>query len=124
MAISPVKFAALVADSLRLVPAEFQPYLANVAIDVEDEPDDELRAEMELADDETLFGVYTGTPLTERGETEPLFPDRIVIFRLPLLDEFGDDPAELRHEIARTVIHEIAHHFGIDEDRLAELGWE
>jgi predicted Zn-dependent protease with MMP-like domain len=50
-------------------------------------------------------------------------PDRITIFRRPLLEEF-DNPDELRHEVARTVIHEIAHHFGIGEDRLTELGWD
>jgi len=124
MRISRDKFARLVEAGLQLVPAGFRDYLENVTVEIQDEPADDLRAEMELADDETLFGVYLGTPLPERGEQEPLYPDRIVIFRLPLLDEFGDDPDQLRHQIARTVIHEIAHHFGIDEDRLTDLGWE
>jgi len=121
--LSPAQFERLVAESLSLVPPEFRRWMDNVAIVVEDEPSEEVRREMELADDETLFGLYTGTPLTERTVDYAGLPDQITIYRLPILDEF-DDPAEIRREVARTVIHEIAHHFGIGEDRLRELGWD
>jgi predicted Zn-dependent protease with MMP-like domain len=97
--------------------------LDNVQIVVEDEPSEELLVEMGVPVDETLFGLYTGTPLTERTGEYAGMPDRITIFRLPLLDEC-DDKNQLQREVARTVIHEIAHHFGIDESRLAELGWD
>ncbi len=120
---SPSRFAKLVDEAIGLVPPEFRQVLDNVAIVVEDEPADDLRADLGLADDETLFGFYSGTPLTERGIDHSELPDQIIIYRLPLTEEFPD-PDELRREVARTVIHEIAHHFGIDEDRLTELGWQ
>jgi predicted Zn-dependent protease with MMP-like domain len=120
---SPGNFEQLVESALALVPAEFRPHLDNVQIVVEDMPSDKLLADLGVPQDETLFGLYTGTPLTERTVEYAGLPDRITIFRLSLLAEF-DDPQELRREVARTVIHEIAHHFGIDEARLAELGWD
>ncbi len=124
MKLSPTKFAQLVEEGLALIPAELRQHIDNVGIVIEDEPSLELLDDLNIPDDETLYGLYTGTPLTERAvEGEPLLPDKIVIYRRPLLEDF-DDPDEIRREIARTVIHEIAHHFGIDEQRLAELGWE
>jgi predicted Zn-dependent protease with MMP-like domain len=119
---SPREFERLVTESLKLIPAEFHPYLDNVQFVIEDEPSNDLLDEMQVPLDQTLYGLYSGTPLTERTTDYAGFPDRITIYRRPLLEDF-DDPAELRHEVARTVIHEVAHHFGLDEDRLAELGW-
>ena len=88
--------------------------MSNVDIVVEDEN----------AEDPDLFGLYLGIPLTERGESYAgVLPDKIAIYRIPLEEEFGDDAALLEEEIRVTVLHEIAHHFGIDEERLAELGW-
>ena len=85
----------------------------------------EIVVEDEHPEDPDLFGLYLGIPLTERGSSYAgALPDKIAIYRFPLVDEFGDDPAVLEEEIRITVIHEIAHHFGIDEDRLAELGYE
>ena len=71
-----------------------------------------------------LLGLYEGTPLTERGDfwAAGSLPDRITIFRLPTL-AVCDDRADVVEEVAITVVHEIAHHFGIDDDRLSELGW-
>ena len=117
------EFEVLVADSLTIVPEEFRQYVANVPVVVEEEPTEKLLVELGIPAEETLFGLYEGTPLTERTTEYSALPDRIIIFRRPLLDEF-DDPLDLRREVARTVIHEIAHHFGIDEDRLVELGWD
>ena len=84
----------------------------------------EIVVEEQNAEDPDLYGLYLGIPLTERdtGYAGAL-PDKIAIYRLPLVEEFGDDPEVLEDEIRITVLHEIAHHFGIDEDRLTELGW-
>ena len=123
MKIAPPEFEKLVADALTTIPKELRAHIDNVQIVIEDEPDDELLSDLGVPPDETLFGLYEGTPLTERTTQYSAFPDRIVIFRKPLLEAF-DDPREIRREVARTVIHEIAHHFGIDEDRLTALGWD
>jgi predicted Zn-dependent protease with MMP-like domain len=69
-----------------------------------------------------LYGLYEGVPLTERGIDAPLEPDRITIFRHTLEQDFRD-PAELEREISITVLHELAHYFGIDEERLDDLGY-
>lgn len=82
----------------------------------------ELVIEDEHPDDPDLFGLYEGVPLPERGDEAGMLPDRISIYRRPLEEEFPD-PAELQEEIRITVLHELAHHFGIDEDRLDELGY-
>jgi len=96
--------------------------MENVQILVEDEPSAELREEMGLQRGQTLFGLYQGVPLTERTTNYMNLPDTITIFRKPILRLFHTPP-EIRREIARTVIHEIAHHFGIDDDRIEDLGW-
>ena len=95
------------------LPVELADALRNVAVVVEDEN----------ADDPDLFGLYQGVPLPERGDGAGLLPDKISIYRRPLEESF-DDPDELREEIRTTVLHELAHYFGIDEDRLIELGYE
>jgi predicted Zn-dependent protease with MMP-like domain len=123
VAISTREFERLVAESLEMIPDELRGHISNVEIMIEDEPSDKLLDELGVPPDDTLFGLYEGTPLTERSTEYSGLPDRIIIFRQPLLEEF-DDPLDLRREIARTVIHEVAHHFGIDEERLAELGWD
>jgi predicted Zn-dependent protease with MMP-like domain len=108
------KFEDHVRRALDALPAELRQAMSNVEIVVEDENED----------DPDLFGLYTGIPLTERDSGYAgALPDKIEIYRLPLEDEFGDDPAVLEDEIRITVIHELAHHFGIDDDRLDELGW-
>ena len=100
--------------ALDSLPPQLREAMSNVEIVVEDEN----------PDDPDLFGLYLGIPLTERESYAGVLPDKIAIYRLPLEEEFGDDPAVLEDEIRITVVHEIAHHFGIDEDRLAELGWQ
>jgi predicted Zn-dependent protease with MMP-like domain len=123
MKLTASEFEKLVEDGLTLIPEEIRSRISNVQLVIEEEPSDELLDELGVPPDETLFGLYTGVPLTERTVEYSALPDRIIIFRRPLLEEF-DNPLEIRREVARTVIHEVAHHFGIDEDRLAELGWE
>jgi predicted Zn-dependent protease with MMP-like domain len=107
-------FEEHVRAALDSLPPELQRAMSNVEIVVEDEN----------PEDPDLFGLYLGIPLTERGESYAgVLPDKIAIYRIPLEEEFGDDPEVLEEEIRVTVVHEIAHHFGIDEDRLSELGW-
>ena len=106
-------FDALVDRALDEIPDEIARLVHNVVVLVEDDPPD---------DDPDLLGVYDGVSLTERGTDHTGLPDRITIFRRPLL-EMCRDPDELVREVRITVVHEIAHHFGIDDDRLHELGY-
>jgi predicted Zn-dependent protease with MMP-like domain len=122
MQMSDRRFRGLVDEALALVPAEFRPYLAGVPVVIEAWAPDALLDELGLPEDDTLYGLYSGRSLTE-GPPEPGdLPPCITIYRGPLLEDCEDE-ADLRDEIATTVIHELAHHFGIDEDRLEELGW-
>jgi predicted Zn-dependent protease with MMP-like domain len=82
----------------------------------------ELSVEDVHPDDPDLFGLYEGVPLPERGDWAGSLPDRIRIFRRPLVESFPD-PAELEEEIRITVLHELAHYFGLDEDQLENLGY-
>jgi predicted Zn-dependent protease with MMP-like domain len=110
-----VRFEDHVRAALDSLPPRLREAMSNVEIVVEEEN----------REDPDLFGLYLGIPLTERGEGYAgALPDKIAIYRLPLEEEFGDDPEVLEDEIRITVVHEIAHHFGIDEDRLSELGWQ
>jgi len=110
---SPHRFDELVSDALDLIPAKLAAAIDNVVVLVEgrhpDEPD--------------LLGLYEGVALTERDSTYAgALPDTITIYRDALL-QMCDSEADVVEEVAITVIHEIAHHFGIDDDRLHELGW-
>jgi predicted Zn-dependent protease with MMP-like domain len=112
---SPDRFSEFVSDALDEVPAELLGLMDNVVVLVEDEPDN---------GEPDLLGVYEGYALTDRGwDYNAVLPDRIIIFRNPTL-RICDTEAEVLEEIATTVVHEIAHHFGIDDSRLTELGWD
>jgi predicted Zn-dependent protease with MMP-like domain len=115
------RFQRLVREALDEIPAAFRPFLERVEVRVEDWPDPLLLASLGLPEDDTLYGLYQGTPLTERGHDPDLWPERILIFRGPLEEDFPE-AEELREEIRITVLHEVAHHFGLDEARLRELG--
>lgn len=113
------RFELLVRRGLRLLPEPVQRKLDNVAIVVEDEPANDRKGQPE-----PLFGLYEGQPLTERGgDYSMILPDKITLYRVPLEDAFPDR-LELARQVRITLIHELAHHFGIDEDRLEELGWQ
>ena len=109
------EFEDAVRAALDEIPLELARLIDNVVVLVEDEPP---------ADDPELLGLYEGTPLTERGEwwAAGSLPDRITIYRNPTL-AICEDRDEVVEEVAVTVVHEVAHHFGIDDDRLHELGW-
>lgn len=116
-------FEETVERAIARLPEPIRSRMENIAIMVESRPSAELLAQMGLGPDETLFGLYTGIPLPQRSATEPpLYPDEILIFREPL-EEFCRDLQELEEEIEITVAHEVAHFLGIDEGRLAELGY-
>jgi predicted Zn-dependent protease with MMP-like domain len=114
-------FAALVADALDALPPAVLAWLDNVDVLVEDWPTRRQRSGVGLRGRGTLLGLYEGVPLTARGGGYHLVaPDRITLFRGPILALCRSE-AEVRAEIQRTVVHELAHHFGIDDDRLDEL---
>lgn len=124
MRLSSRDFDRVVARAVARISAEIQPHLENVQVTVQKRPSRELLAEMDLPPDEPLLGVYLGESLSERSVFEPLrYPDSIVIFQEPL-EEMCRSVKELEEQIEITVVHEIAHHLGIDEDRLAELGYD
>ncbi|MGI8949172.1 MAG: metallopeptidase family protein [Ornithinimicrobium sp.] len=107
------EFEDAVADALDEVPPELMGLVDNVVFLVEDEP---------APDEPELLGLYDGVPLTERDDWGGALPDRITLYRGPL-SRMCESREELLEEIAVTVVHEIAHHFGIEDDRLHELGW-
>ena len=112
--LTPEQFDAAVEEALELIPAQFREAMANVAVLVEAEPPE---------GDEGLLGVYDGIPVTDWGEDwGGTLPDRITVFQGPL-ERMCTSREELLEEIAVTVVHEVAHRFGIDDDRLHELGW-
>lgn len=107
--------------ALASIPLPFARALDEVAIVIADEPTREELRESGLDDDETLYGLYEGTPRTEWGADGVPAPNRITLYRLPLEEDFPD-PRDLADEVRETVIHELAHHLGIDDDRLEALG--
>ena len=116
-------FEQLISDAIEELPDEFREKLKNVAIIVEDYPSPELMERMEVPPGDTLFGLYEGVPLTERGFfAEPLYPDRIFIFQRAIEDEC-DSPDEVKEELKVTLVHEVAHFFGMDDDDLEEIGY-
>jgi len=106
------------------LPRQFREQLDNVEIVVDHRPsEDLLRAEGLDPRHDTLYGIYEGVPLPERSLLDPpLLPDKITIFAEPLLQDFPE-PEELREEIRLTVLHEIAHYFGMDDDEIEDLGY-
>lgn len=107
-------FEELVRDALDQVPADLAAQMENVVVLVEDDSP---------VDSPTLLGLYTGIPLTERDPMwGGMLPDRIMIYRNPIL-AICETEQDVVDEVLITVVHEIAHHFGIDDDRLHELGW-
>jgi predicted Zn-dependent protease with MMP-like domain len=114
------EFEAAVQDALDSIPGKLARAMDNVAVFIEDDyvprPGEDP--------DTVLLGLYEGVPLTERDSwwDAGSLPDRITIFREPILD-ICSSREDVIHEVAVTVVHEIAHHFGIDDDRLHELGW-
>lgn len=119
----PGSFERQVQAALDGLPPDIARLLATVAVVVEDLPTPEQAGDAGRDSDGWLYGVYEGTPLIEWGADHVPFPNVITLFRIPLQEDFPD-PGELAWEIQRTVVHELAHHAGIDDDRLHELGYD
>lgn len=115
-----VTFQDLVADALDSLPEEFAQRMENVEVVVEPEPPPEMLAQLPRG--VTLFGLYHGVPLTRRGQYGNVLPDKISIYEGPIT-RIARTPERITHQVRKTVIHEIAHHFGISDARLHELGW-
>lgn len=112
--VTEAEFEELVADALDLIPPDLADQMSNCVVLVAPEPPPDAAG---------LLGLYEGTPLTERGSWYGgVLPDRITLFRGPIL-RACDTREDVVREVRITVIHEVAHHFGIDDDRLDELGW-
>ena len=118
-----VEFDRLVGEALDEIPEPFLSKLENVAVVVEDDPDPGLLDSLGMSRHETLLGFYDGIPLTARGDWYNLVPpDRILIFRKPIL-ELCSSQEEIREEVRRTVLHEVAHYYGIDDAELDRMGF-
>jgi predicted Zn-dependent protease with MMP-like domain len=115
------RFERLVREAVTLIPKRFRREITNLALVVEAEPGPELLEEMEVEPPDTLYGLYQGTPLTERtwgyGNT---LPDRIVIFQRPI-EEDCEDEDEIRAVVGETLIHEVGHYFGLSEEEIEEI---
>lgn len=114
------RFRRLVQRAVRSIPADLRRQLANIEVVIEREPSPEDLSEAGIERDGLLFGLYVGIPLTDRDNYQLTLPDRIVIYQGPLQRHFH--PRDIPAEVRTTVVHEIAHHFGIDDDQLAEKG--
>jgi predicted Zn-dependent protease with MMP-like domain len=115
------RFQRLVEEALREIPRRFRNAMQNVAVIVEDEPSPQILEEMEIEPPDSLFGLYQGTPLPNRGwGYGNALPDRISIYQGPI-EEACEDDDEIRNCVAETVIHEFGHYFGMDEDQIEEI---
>jgi len=117
------EFESLIENGFALLPEWVRKKIKNVAILVEDEPSREIRKQEHLADDETLLGLYQGTPLSARGENYGVgttMPDTITLYQKPIEEAAEEDGIEIKKVIADTIWHEFAHHFGMDEKEVRE----
>ncbi|MCH7490925.1 MAG: metallopeptidase family protein [Gemmatimonadetes bacterium] len=115
MVIDPKKFEDIVRQALDDLPERFQPFLENVAVLVEEEPHPDDLEHVGLDPDEELFGLYHGVPLTDREVGYTGLPDRVIIYRGPILRSCVTS-REVQRQIRETVIHEIGHHLGLGDD--------
>ena len=113
---------AIAQATLRGLPAPFAEHLGDVVLQVEDFADDETLAAMGIEDPFELTGIYEGVPLTERSvEQSGALPDRVRLFRRPILDEWADGSDTLEHLVAHVLIHEVGHHFGLSDEDMHAL---
>jgi predicted Zn-dependent protease with MMP-like domain len=118
---TPHRFRQLVSEAIDTIPLRFRRELQNIAIVVEDRPSLALLEEMEIEPPDTLFGLYQGTPLTDRSWGHGnVLPDRIAIFQEPI-EEVSETEEDVVTEIGETLIHEVGHYFGLSEEELREV---
>jgi predicted Zn-dependent protease with MMP-like domain len=114
-------FAAMIEEAIDALPEEYVANLSNVAVVYADEPTPEQRRKLRLRCDQSLFGLYEGIPRTQRGAGYNfVLPDKITIFKLPILGVSRDEQ-EVKRQVARTLWHEIAHHYGLGHDQIHAL---
>ena len=114
-------FERLVTEAIMLIPLRFRREMTNLALVIEDEPSSQLLASMEIEPPDSLYGLYEGTPITEREWTHGnALPDRITIFQRPI-EEDAEDEDEVRAVIGETLIHEVGHYFGLSEDEIEAI---
>ncbi|MBC7581770.1 metallopeptidase family protein [Aeromicrobium sp.] len=114
------RFQQLIDNALGELPQKSLDHLKNVAILFEDEPTPDQRVKLDLSPDQSLYGLYEGVPLPFRQGQSPTLPDRITLFKLPILGS-SDDEAALKEQIKHTLWHEVAHYYGLNHDRIHEL---
>ena len=117
-------FSGALVKALSELPPMFRNALGNVAVVVEEWPPDDLLRELGIPPDDTLYGFYHGVPLPERSvQDSGLLPDKISVYRGPLVEDFPER-GELCRQTRITLLHEIGHYFGMDEEELSRLGYE
>jgi predicted Zn-dependent protease with MMP-like domain len=121
LSITDEEFEKLIGEAMDSLPEKYVKGLNNVLVTYEDEPSSEQRVELKLHCNQTLFGLYQGVPRTQRGNGyNMVLPDKITIFKNPIL-HFSHDLAALKEQIRHTLWHEIAHHYGLDHERIHAL---
>ncbi len=119
--ISDEAFEKIIAEAMDTLPERFLKHVKNVAITWDYDPSPEQRAKQNLRSYQTLFGLYEGIPMTKRGDSYNLvLPDKITIFKNPIA-HYAHDLESLKDQVKNTLWHEIAHHYGLDHDRIHEL---
>mgnify|MGYP000511423001 CR=1 FL=1 len=119
------RFEILVVETVDSLPPEFKEMLDNVDVVVEEQPNSSQLDNVDIKEGYTLLGLYEGVPITERGSYYGLVaPDKITIFQKSIENKCGNDERKIKLEIVKTVRHEIAHHFGIGDQRLSEIETE
>ena|ERR1700676_1841730 len=118
--VSREEFEEFVNHAVSSLPKAHLDSLKNVAIIVEDEPNQEQRIKLKLRQDQSLFGLYEGLPLSQRQGTVKMIPDKITIFQLPI-EYFCNNLAELKNQIGKTIWHEVAHYYGLNHDDIGKL---
>lgn len=114
------QFAALIADAIDAMPEEHAKAVENIAVVYADEPTEDQRQQQQLRHDQTLFGLYEGVPLAARNGSTGYGPDKITIFKLPILAQSFSE-ADVREHVNHTVWHEFAHYFGLNHDQIHAL---
>jgi predicted Zn-dependent protease with MMP-like domain len=118
------EFEVVVDEAIQSIPEGFHRYLQEIAVDIEDMPDEVTCHDMGIRDPRSLLGLYHGTPLTERHvDDSGRYPERVVIYKRNI-ERMCKDRRRMVDQIRRTVLHEIGHHFGLSERQLRELGYD
>lgn len=118
--ISDELFDELINDALDSLPGEHVKRIENVAILRQDDPTEEQKMQLKLHDDQLLFGLYEGVPLTERQGHTRILPDKITLFKNPII-QYAQTPSEIREQIRHTLWHEIGHYYGLNHDQIHRL---